>query len=212
MPGCFLFIHAIIKGLEGIIDRKEEGESAMQLNHKENLDRGERLPLSYSEDCLVLLPRDPRWIFAYWEVSPLTRRSIEQQAGAGWDGNRTILRVFRFEAGQEHGEEFFDITPGPLAKSWYIEVGVPGRGYQVELGYVMPDGRYELILASNKVTTPRDRLSDILDEKWRLPDWQARKLYRRIALSHLSSPERLRQEAALAPFYRDGRGDKILQS
>ena len=82
----------------------------------------------------------------------------------------------------------------------------------MELGYVMPDGRYELILASNKVTTPRDRLSDILDEKWRLPDWQARKLYRRIALSHLSSQERLRQEAALAPFYRDGRGDKILQS
>lgn len=183
----------------------------MHSSHFENLNRGEHLPLAYGEDCLVLLPRDPHWLFAYWEVSPLTRRSIEKHTGLGWDANRTVLRVFRFDRDLKCDEGFFDIDPGPLAENWYINVGIPDKIYQVELGYVLPDGRYELILASNRVTTPRDQLSDILDEKWRLPDWQARRLFRRIALSHLSSPERLRQEAALAPFYRNGRGDAASQ-
>ncbi len=180
-------------------------------SHLEYLNRGERLPHAYGEDYLVLLPRDPHWLFAYWEVSPLTRRSVEKQMGLGWDANRTVLRVFRMDPKQSGLEEFFDIAPGPLAESYYINAGVPDKAYRVELGYVLPDGRYEVILVSNTVTTPRDRLSDILDEKWRLPDWQARRLYRRIALSHLSSPERLRQEAALAPFYKNGRGDKSFQ-
>jgi len=45
------------------------------------LNRGESLPQFYGVDRLVILPRDPYNIFAYWEVSLPTRDNLEKTAG-----------------------------------------------------------------------------------------------------------------------------------
>lgn len=164
----------------------------MHPSSREYLDGEENLPLYYGEDCLVLLPRDPYWLFAYWEISIPTRQRFEAEFHKPWDSLQLLLRVYRYDAQGTGKESYFDIQINPSADNWYIKAGVPNKKYQTELGCYLPEGGFRHILSSNLVTTPRDSLSDIIDENWRLPDWQARRLYRRISRSNLSSLEMIK--------------------
>lgn len=154
----------------------------------EDLDGGEILPLFYGEDRLVLLTRDPYWLFAYWEFSGETKANVEAAVHKPWEELEFALRVHRFSEGNRE-ESYYDIKINPSALNWYIQVGVPDRQYRVDLGYYPPGKGFVPVLTSNMVSTPRDNLSEVIDDKWRLPDWQARRLYWRIARSSLSSLE-----------------------
>lgn len=159
------------------------------------LNRGRSLPHFYDEDLLVILPRDPRCIFAYWELSTTTRKTMEESAGVErWPEVSFLLRVFQHACSETGaGESYFDLSPGREDLSWYITVAEPGRLYSAELGWKLPQGPFQFLLRSNRICTPRDSISDLIDEEWQLPDWKAQKLYRRISLHHLSSAEFMRR-------------------
>ena len=150
------------------------------------------LPERYGEDCLVLMARDPYCLYAYWEVNPpaLAKLPRTGDEGACFPLRMRVFKHYYLREGEV--ESHFDLHLTPGSASWYITVGEPDCCYHAELGRLMPDGRFITLLCSNTVQTPRDSVSEIIDENWHLPDWKARKLYRRIALSHLSSPELFR--------------------
>ncbi len=154
----------------------------------EGLTTVEKLPSFYGEDRLVLLTRDPYWLFAYWEVTPATRQQLEMEGQRSWEHLNLALRVKRYATAMEN-EGCFHIPINHTADNWCIEVGVPDRYYRVELGAQIPEKGFVALLCSNTVKTPRDEISNVIDENWRLPDWQARRLYRRIARGSISSLE-----------------------
>lgn len=158
---------------------------------QEYLNRLSILPSSYGQDRLVLLPRDPYFIFAYWELSRPTLNNFKAQWGEEClKSSQLMLRLLKYAWSEENKiESFSDIALDPGATSWYIKVQDPDRKYQAELGWRLPEGTFEPILKSNIIRTPRDSISNVIDENWQLPDWKARRLYRRISLYHLSSPE-----------------------
>lgn len=163
-----------------------------QLNG-EDLETGYPFPSFYNRDCLVLMLRDPYWIYAYWELTgSLLNYYRKKYHSRGWDDSISLLRVYRFPPGVgelESPEGTFDIELDPWANNWYIPAGVPHRTYQVELGRQLPrGGEFIPLLRSNPVTTPRVSASDIVDAKWR-PFPLQQKIYRRMALHHLSSLE-----------------------
>jgi len=155
----------------------------------EGLTTAEKLPSSYGEDRLVLLTRDPYWLFAYWDVTPATRQQLEKEGQRPWEHLSLALRVKRYNTTMEKEESCFHIPINREADNWYIEVGVPDRCYRVELGGQIPGKGFVPLLTSNIARTPRDDISNIIDENWYLPDWQARRLYRRINRGSLSSLE-----------------------
>ncbi len=159
------------------------------------LNRGESLPQFYGVDRLVILPRDPYNIFAYWEVSLPTRDNLEKTAGVErWPEVTFLLRVYKHAWADEMTvESFFDLEVERESNNWYIPVTDADRYYHAELGWKLPESSFHSILRSNQVRTPRDGLSDLIDENWQLPDWKARKLFRRISLYHLSSAEFFRR-------------------
>lgn len=167
----------------------------MVSSHQEYLNRGEALPRYYGEDRLVILARDPYSIFAYWEISAPTRERLKQEWGEErWEKAAPQMRIHKHERRREGSvESFYDIALREEADNWYIPVLEADRAYHAELGWRFPEGEFKPLLRSNTVHTPRDGLSDVIDEEWRLPDWKARKLYRRISLYHLSSPELFRR-------------------
>ena len=179
----------------------------MHPSSREYLDRGENLPLYYGEDRLVLLPRDPYWLFAYWEISWPTRQLLAEETQKDYDSLDFGLRVHRYTENKEAGT-FFDLQITPTADHWYIKAGVPDKKYWVELGCYLPDGKFRVILTSNTVSTPRDSLSEIIDENWRLPDWQARRLYWRISRSNLSSMEMMQRGLQLPQKKEESRATK----
>ncbi|MCL6612773.1 MAG: DUF4912 domain-containing protein [Peptococcaceae bacterium] len=127
------------------------------------------LPRLYGVDRLVLLVRDPYWLYAYWEVSATRMEEISAKYGPAWNASRAVLRVYdvtgiNFDG--SNANSFFDCSLNEYADSWHINVPGANRTYCVDMGRLFPDGTFVTILRSNLATTPRDALSDNLDEEW----------------------------------------------
>lgn len=136
------------------------------------------LPQAYHEDRLVLMVRDPWWLYAYWELTPGRRQAAEDEIRRqGSRVDRLVLRVYDVtdcRLPDHHGS--FDLCVD-FATNWYIDVGKPDRSWIAELGWRTVDGRFVPLVRSNCVQTPRFGISDVLDEEWLLPEDLMRKLY-----------------------------------
>jgi hypothetical protein len=137
-------------------------------------------PVSYGEDRISLLVRDPYWVHVYWDIS---REALLRAKGIlkdEWFEARSILRVHDvtgvdFDGGNSNS--YFDIPVEGGATNWYINTRVPNRSYCVEIGLLSRSGRFVLLARSNVATTPRDAPSDVIDEKWMIPDSEFDKVY-----------------------------------
>lgn len=140
----------------------------------------EELPSRYGETRVVLMTRDPYWIFAYWEITDEKRMQVEREAGASWNDLRRVLRVYDVTGKNFNGlnaNRHFDIDITPEANNWYIRVGGPDRFWCVDLGVITRNGKFILIARSNIVATPRDSASDVIDEEWMSVEEDFLKLY-----------------------------------
>lgn len=124
------------------------------------------VPGGYGIDRIVAMVRDPHWIFTYWEVTLERYRELEAHFGDEWPRCRMVLRVTDIDADPE---EFFDITLPADARNWYINVHAD-RSYRVAIGVLGPDGTFVEVAASNVVKTPRTGMSDVIDDRWMVPD------------------------------------------
>ena len=93
---------------------------------------------------------------------------------------KKVLRVYDvsniiFNGFNAH--RFFDIQINDYASSWYVDTDGPGRAWCVDLGLMLPDGRFITILRSNVVQTPLDGPSSVTDEEWMIPEEMFARLY-----------------------------------
>jgi hypothetical protein len=128
------------------------------------------LPPLYGEDALVALVKDPYWIYAYWEVTDKTRQNFNKTYGDSmWELSTPLLRIYDLtESGAAVTLDvpFNDLQINPFADNWYINVGQPNHTYCLDLGRLLPNGTFITVLRSNTVTTPSDRIADIIDPLW----------------------------------------------
>lgn len=137
------------------------------------------LPSQYGDDKIVLMVRDPWWLYAYWEVTDRRQAEVlDQIQRQGLMKQKNVLRVYDITGGSiDHPRSSFDIEVAFLTGNWYIDVGIPDREWMVELGFRASDGRFFPLVRSNAVRTPRFGVSDVLDEEWMLPDETYWKLF-----------------------------------
>lgn len=140
----------------------------------------EDLPGQYGQDKIVLQARDPWWIHAYWEVQWTTFERLKSELGDDFHHAKRMLRVYDvshivFNGNNAH--RFFDIQINEYAASWYIDTAGPGRSWCVDLGLLLPDGRFITTVRSNTVYTPIEGPSWITDEEWMIPDDMFARLY-----------------------------------
>ena len=128
------------------------------------------IPDAYNKTYIRALPRDPYWLFIYWEV---TQQSIEKEknnmGAKKFDSARSVLRVFdvtESDNAQSNQINYFDIEINKYANNWYLKVSPPGRTFLIKYGLLATDGTFYEIVQSNLVQTPRDNVSDSIDEKW----------------------------------------------
>ena len=125
--------------------------------------------------------KDPWWLYAYWEVDPTKERETRRQLAPEEIGDlRSVLRVYDVtdrDYPRESAHQWFDIPLSGLASNWYIHVNAPNRSFIVELGLLTKQGRFLMLLRSNRVTTPRVGPSDVIDEEWMTSDEAYWKLF-----------------------------------
>ncbi|MBU2572987.1 MAG: DUF4912 domain-containing protein [Elusimicrobia bacterium] len=127
------------------------------------------LPESYGNTEAALLPRDPNWMFIYWEITDNSRAEIKKAHGQDiFEKAGPVIRVYDMTHAAEGSRDakYFDVPVMIDAKNWYINVQDGGRAYSCEVGLVTSDGRFIGIVKTNTVNLPAGRVSDVMDEKW----------------------------------------------
>jgi len=140
------------------------------------------LPKNYGDTKIMLLPRDPLWMYAYWEVSPQTFQILSQKIGEQkYNSSRWVLRVYdvtdiKFNGTNQH--KYFDISITYSAENWYINAGEVNRSWCVDLGLITPDGQFYTVVRSNVVNMPRKGVSPLTDEQWAILQQEFERLLR----------------------------------
>ncbi len=128
------------------------------------------IPTDYGDDRIVVMVKDPWWIFAYWEIQPGTERAARAQLlPHEVAGLQTVLRVYDvtgIDFPAQNPLRVFDISLSGLATNWYINTNAPHSDFVVDLGILTNTGRFILLVRSNRVRTPRAGPSEVLDEAW----------------------------------------------
>jgi len=128
-----------------------------------------RFPQGYGDNRIVLLVRDPWWVFSYWEVRKDKEEAVINKIREASDSpERSILRVYDITNVNFNGvnaNSFFDIELKGLAASWYINVD-QNRSWVVDIGIVTKKGAFYMLARSNAVSTPRFGMSDKFDAEW----------------------------------------------
>jgi|GEM_PF-441824 len=150
------------------------------------------LPWKYNDDRIVILPRDPWWIFTYWDITQgridgvVNNIPDDERYGLKW-----VLRVHDVTGVKDftgvNSVTYFDIDIYFDARSWYLNTDKPGRGWCVEIGFLSHKGRFYMVARSNIINSPRFGISSNIDEEWALPDEEYFKLLGMYDLSGRSS-------------------------
>lgn len=139
------------------------------------------VPSGYGKTESYLLPKDPAWMFLFWEITQGTFDYLKSQYGEETLKNsRTIIRlhdvtdVAMFDG--TNGIAFYDMPVIFEARSWYINVPKTGRSYIADLGYLTADGRFILVSRSNLAGVPPGQVSNLIDDKWMIVEGDFQKL------------------------------------
>ena len=117
------------------------------------LEETAELPEAYGTQRLLLVARDPHWIYAHWD---LTSDQLREYNDASRDGH-LILRVFVDQPG---GPPLVEQHVHPESRNWFVHVGHGGKKYVAELGYFNRRRAWKTVATSGATLTPPDVLSD----------------------------------------------------
>lgn len=128
------------------------------------------LPDGYGESRIVLMPRDPQWAYAYWDIPNEHKAELRNQGG-----QRLSLRLYDvtdvdLEHQNPHNLQQFECDE--LARDWYLPIPVSDRDYLVEIGYLAGDGRWLMLARSQPVRVPPVYPSGWEDDQFLTIDWE----------------------------------------
>lgn len=111
------------------------------------------LPESYGTRKVWLVPRDPQWVYAHWDLDNEQQLEYNQLSRDG----HLILRIYEADT---PGEPITEIHVHPESRSWFAHVGKGGGRYFAVLGFRDKTGDWHEVNRSGPVGTPPDSLSE----------------------------------------------------
>jgi len=161
----------VLYHVEQIATKKTFSPSVQKLINEPSFE----FPLKYGDNRITLLVRDPFWIYSYWEISDSRLNEIINIITTSeFNRSKKILRVYDVSDINFDGTNawsYFDLGVNYESQNWYVNVPACARSYCVEIGFLTPSGRFIAAARSNIVTTPSDRMSDVIDEQWMSIDY-----------------------------------------
>jgi len=127
------------------------------------------LPVLQARTHCVLIPRDPDFIYAYWDY---TQKDIDRlrERSRSQDGDlQLVLRVYeitRINFNGSNAKSSWDLEVGNSKKNWYIQVWQDNADYCVELGMRCGEDHFVPLMRSNIVRTPPKTTSKRNDLIW----------------------------------------------
>ncbi len=116
----------------------------------------DRFP-SFGKGLVILQVRDPKSLYAYWELGSLLLARGRARLRDGRSA-RLVLRVYRLEEANRVFEHWADIDLVGGSSDWYLSVDPAGRMWVVEIGWLSADGEFVPLVRSNAVRTPPEKI------------------------------------------------------
>jgi uncharacterized protein len=128
------------------------------------------LPGGYGDSRIVLLPRDPQWAYAYWDI-PIEHKNELRYHG----GQQLALRIYdvtdiNLEHQSPHSIQEYPIDE--MAREWYLPIPVSDRSYTIDIGYRCGDGRWLVLARSGSVSIPPVYPSDWIEDIFVTIPWE----------------------------------------
>ncbi len=120
-------------------------------------------------DRFVVLVRDPHWLQAVWEFSRATIQRAEVALGTEWHRSVPTLRVFDVsghDATSRSEARLMDIPIHGGVNFWYVPIDGQARTYRLQIGYLTPAGKFQVLARSNVVTAPRPGTPGTISGGW----------------------------------------------
>ncbi len=127
------------------------------------------LPSGYGESRIVLMPRDPQWAYAYWDIPNEHKEELRRQGGA-----RLALRFYDvtdIDLNYQAPHSLQQYECDEMAREWYLPVPVSDRDYAIEIGYLCNDGRWLVLARSAAVHIPPVYPSDWIEDHFMTVGW-----------------------------------------
>ena len=127
------------------------------------------LPSHYNETRLVLIPKDPHWIFAYWDIAPTSLSRLREKIKDEIDRSKLILRMYDITCINFNGNNAnrtFDLEVSSNANNWYINLFCDNVSYCGEIGMRTSDGKFFPLARSNYIHVPRAAYSPRTEQIW----------------------------------------------
>jgi|GEM_PF-1643577 len=114
------------------------------------------------ETHIILLAKNPYWLYAYWHILEDTIKSFEDRFGnKSWENHNLCLKLANLSTQKEY------LLPiSNYADSWYIKVDDTHCQWQVYLGKMVPEEGLIILAKSNLAITPPLGPSPIIDPEW----------------------------------------------
>ncbi|MDN5347132.1 MAG: uncharacterized protein PWP65_696 [Clostridia bacterium] len=167
----FIILLALLAGFLGLYWRRlfPRPAAKLQTGTQETESKPGELPASYGKDQIVVMVKDPYWLYAYWEITDKKRAEFRRQFGPdSWEKSQPMLRVYDLTHNLYDflHAPFFEIAITENADNWYIQVNRPCHTFCVDIGRLLPLHGFVTLARSNIVTTPADQPSSKIDPLW----------------------------------------------
>jgi hypothetical protein len=127
------------------------------------------LPAGYGECRIVLMPRDPQWAYAYWDIPHEAKEGLRRQGG-----QQLALRIYDvtdINLGSQAPHSIQEYPCDELAREWYLPIPVSDRDYAIDIGYRCVDGRWLTLAQSAPVRIPPIYPSDWIEDYFLTVSW-----------------------------------------
>ena len=127
------------------------------------------LPDGYDESRIVLMPRDPQWAYAYWDVPNAHKEALRNQGGR--DLALRLYDVSNVDMDTQAPHNLQQYYADEMARSWYVPIPVSDRDYIAEIGYLTSDGGWLVLARSAPAHIPPVFPSDWVEDQFLTLSW-----------------------------------------
>lgn len=144
-------------------------EDMMETLASVDQDLGE-LPDGYGESRIMLMPRDPQWAYAYWDVPNDHKEELRRQGG-----QQLAIRIYDVtdvDLNHQAPHSVQEYLCDEMAREWYLPIPVSDRDYVADIGYRCADGRWLVLARSATVSIPPVYPSDWIEDAFITVNWE----------------------------------------
>lgn len=112
------------------------------------------IPDRYNETYIVAIPRDPNWLYVYWEFSDETAHLMDSTLEQ--TGSKLVLRLKETEVAETFEDVLsFQVDVNDLSTGQYVPMPECSKEFQIECGFFSEKDGFLSIATSDPVTIPQ---------------------------------------------------------